>query len=249
MEPARNRLGRTLGLGVATIAVFNTVSSLSKPVHEPHATVGQALLWMALLLTHAALYFFGGDLRARFGVARYVGVQAAVLFTIGLSGMFQPAVAALYFGLTIETVLLAGDTWGSAPISIGATLLFAINAVIAWDLYQGATMGLLLALTGFIVHAAAGLLRRREGGAPASPPTPPAPPAQPSANGDNHTLTARELEVLRAVTAGARSSQIASDLKIAERTVKAHLASIYQKLGVDSRAAAVAVALQRGLVS
>ena len=245
MESARNRLGQTLGLGVATIAVFNTVSSLSKPVHEPHATVGQALLWLALLLTHAAIYFSGARIRARFGVSRYVGVQAAVLFSIGLSGMFQPAVAALYFGLTIETVLLAGEQWGSAPISIGATLLFAINAVIAWDLYQGATMGLLLALTGFIAHAAAGLLRRRESGTPAQP----APaPALSTTNG-NHTLTARELEVLRAVAGGARSSQIASDLRIAERTVKAHLASIYQKLGVDSRAAAVAAALQRGLVS
>jgi len=246
MESARNRLGRTLGLGVATIAVLNTVSSLSKPVHEPHASTGQALLWLALLLAHATMYFIGADFRARFGLRRYVGMQAALLFTIGLSGMFQPAVAALYFGLTIETVLLAGETWGSAPISIGATLLFAINAMIAWDLYQGATMGLLLALTGFVAHAVAGLVRRRDAAAPASPP---AIPAHQAANGDNHALTARELEVLRAVTAGARSSQIASDLKIAERTVKAHLASIYQKLGVDSRAAAVAVAMQRGLVS
>lgn len=35
---------------------------------------------------------------------------------------------------------------------------------------------------------------------------------------------------------------------ITERTVKAHLASIYQKFNVDSRAAAVAVAAQKGLL-
>jgi len=33
-----------------------------------------------------------------------------------------------------------------------------------------------------------------------------------------------------------------------ERTVKAHLASIYSKLGVDSRAAAIAIAAQRGML-
>ena len=38
-------------------------------------------------------------------------------------------------------------------------------------------------------------------------------------------------------------------LGIAERTVKAHLDSIYHKLGVDSRAAAVATAIERGLLA
>lgn len=61
-------------------------------------------------------------------------------------------------------------------------------------------------------------------------------------------LTERELEVLHEVAAGARSKEIALRLHITERTVKAHLASIYNKLGVDSRAAAIAVAAQRGLL-
>jgi NarL family two-component system response regulator YdfI len=43
--------------------------------------------------------------------------------------------------------------------------------------------------------------------------------------------------------------KITYKLGITERTVKAHLASIYQKLNVDSRAAAVAVAAQKGLLS
>lgn len=59
-------------------------------------------------------------------------------------------------------------------------------------------------------------------------------------------LTDRELEVLHEVAGGARSKEIALRLNITERTVKAHLASIYNKLGVDSRAAAIAVAAQRG---
>ncbi len=61
-------------------------------------------------------------------------------------------------------------------------------------------------------------------------------------------LTDRELEVLAAVARGERSKEIASQLGISERTVKAHLASIYTKLGVDSRAAAIAVAAQMGLL-
>jgi NarL family two-component system response regulator YdfI len=61
-------------------------------------------------------------------------------------------------------------------------------------------------------------------------------------------LTDRELEVLISVARGERSKEIAVQLGISERTVKAHLASIYNKLGVDSRAAAIAVAAQRGLL-
>jgi NarL family two-component system response regulator YdfI len=61
-------------------------------------------------------------------------------------------------------------------------------------------------------------------------------------------LTEREQEVLAAVARGERSKEIAVQLQISERTVKAHLASIYNKLGVDSRAAAIALAAQRGLL-
>jgi NarL family two-component system response regulator YdfI len=61
-------------------------------------------------------------------------------------------------------------------------------------------------------------------------------------------LTDREREVLKAVARGERSKEIAARLGITERTIKAHLASIYNKLGVDSRAAAIAVASQRGLL-
>jgi len=61
-------------------------------------------------------------------------------------------------------------------------------------------------------------------------------------------LTERELQVLRGVAQGERSKEIAFRLGITERTVKAHLASIYNRLGVDSRAAAIAVAAQRGIL-
>ena len=62
------------------------------------------------------------------------------------------------------------------------------------------------------------------------------------------TLTERELEVLQSASRGERNKEIAYKLGITERTVKAHLSSIYQKFGVDLRAAAVAVAAQKGLL-
>jgi NarL family two-component system response regulator YdfI len=61
-------------------------------------------------------------------------------------------------------------------------------------------------------------------------------------------LTGREQEVLQAVARGERSKEIAVRLHITERTVKAHLDSIYNKLGVDSRAAAVQEAHRRGIL-
>jgi two-component system, NarL family, response regulator YdfI len=61
-------------------------------------------------------------------------------------------------------------------------------------------------------------------------------------------LTERECEVLAGVARGERSKEIAARLGISLRTVGAHLTSIYTKLNVDSRASAVAVALERGLL-
>ncbi|MBP7688575.1 MAG: response regulator transcription factor [Thermoflexales bacterium] len=71
-------------------------------------------------------------------------------------------------------------------------------------------------------------------------------PAKPA---EDLTLTDREREVLIGVARGERSKEVAARLGITERTVKAHLASIYNKFGVDSRAAAIAIASQRGLIS
>ena len=77
--------------------------------------------------------------------------------------------------------------------------------------------------------------------------TQPAAPAA-AASASRLDLSERELEVLVEAGRGERSKEIALHLGISERTVKAHLASIYNKLGVDSRAAASAVAAQHGLL-
>ena len=61
-------------------------------------------------------------------------------------------------------------------------------------------------------------------------------------------LTERERAILIAVARGERSKEIAQHVGVSERTVKAHLTNIYTKLNVDSRASAVAIALERGLL-
>jgi non-specific serine/threonine protein kinase len=68
------------------------------------------------------------------------------------------------------------------------------------------------------------------------------------ADGSAGPLTARELEVLRLVAQGLSSKLIARQLSIAYGTVNYHLATIFNKLAVDTRAQAVAVATQRGLL-
>jgi len=62
-------------------------------------------------------------------------------------------------------------------------------------------------------------------------------------------LSARELEVLELVAAGNTNREAAARLFISEATVKTHLLHIYEKLGVSDRAAAVAEAFNRGLLT
>jgi ATP/maltotriose-dependent transcriptional regulator MalT len=61
-------------------------------------------------------------------------------------------------------------------------------------------------------------------------------------------LSAREVEVLRLLTTGATNRGIAEQLVLSERTVDRHVSNIYAKLGVSSRAAATAYALEHQLV-
>ncbi|MGY3127057.1 DNA-binding NarL/FixJ family response regulator [Agrococcus sp. UYP33] len=61
-------------------------------------------------------------------------------------------------------------------------------------------------------------------------------------------LSAREQQVLALMKRGATNAAIGRQLFIGEATVKTHLQSIFAKLGVRDRTAAVAVAIERGLV-
>jgi DNA-binding NarL/FixJ family response regulator len=62
-------------------------------------------------------------------------------------------------------------------------------------------------------------------------------------------LTDREHEVLRLMARGATNAEIADVLHIAEATVKTHVGSIFGKLGVRDRAAAIVFAYDHGVVT
>lgn len=81
---------------------------------------------------------------------------------------------------------------------------------------------------------------RETASATAGNPSPPNPSPNP--------LTEREREVLRLVAQGLSSKLIARQLSIAPGTVNYHLSTAFNKLGVDTRAQAVAVATQHGLL-
>jgi DNA-binding NarL/FixJ family response regulator len=62
-------------------------------------------------------------------------------------------------------------------------------------------------------------------------------------------LSQREFEVLELVAAGTTNREAAARLFVSEATIKTHLLHIYAKLGVGDRAAAVAEAFNRGLLT
>jgi DNA-binding NarL/FixJ family response regulator len=64
-----------------------------------------------------------------------------------------------------------------------------------------------------------------------------------------NALSGRELEILVMVARGATNKKVAAELFISQATVKTHLLHIFEKLGVNDRAAAVAAGYERGLLN
>lgn len=63
-----------------------------------------------------------------------------------------------------------------------------------------------------------------------------------------HTLTPREIDIVRMVAQGLRNRAIGERLSISEGTVKVHLHNIYEKFGVDGRLELLLAAQQKGLI-
>ena len=61
-------------------------------------------------------------------------------------------------------------------------------------------------------------------------------------------LTEREMQVLKLLASGVRNRKIAEKLTISEKTVARHVSNIFNKLDLNSRAAATAYAYRQGLV-
>jgi two-component system, NarL family, nitrate/nitrite response regulator NarL len=65
---------------------------------------------------------------------------------------------------------------------------------------------------------------------------------------DVTALSERERQVLEMIAEGLLAPEIGRRLYLSPATVKSHLQSLYDKLGVSDRAAAVAEAMRRGLL-
>jgi non-specific serine/threonine protein kinase len=138
-----------------------------------------------------------------------------------------------------------GPRWGraaararrDADIAAARAALPGAEAARIWDRAEGQDTSL---------DEAVSLARREVAGAPESPPAGAA-PGGPDRTALPRGLTNREAEVLRHVAAGETDRQIAAALLVTEATVGRHLANIYAKLGVASRAAATAFALRAGI--
>jgi DNA-binding NarL/FixJ family response regulator len=72
---------------------------------------------------------------------------------------------------------------------------------------------------------------------------------RPSTRENRFGLTAREMEVLTCLAKGSSNNTIAQELSLSARTVEHHIASILQKMGVQSRNEAVAKALKENLLA
>lgn len=143
------------------------------------------------------------------------------------------------------------EVWpeGIGVVAVGSPAWAEVLAELApcgWAaLPLDATPGELLA---GVLGAAAGLAVLPPALVPA-----PAPPAgeegeSPLPTGDV-TLTPRERDVLALLAEGLSNKRAARELGVTESTVKFHVQAVYSKLGVQSRAAAVARGIQLGLVS
>jgi PAS domain S-box-containing protein len=73
------------------------------------------------------------------------------------------------------------------------------------------------------------------------------PVSSPSRDAELEDLTGREREVLGLICQGRNDAEIGDVLKLSRNTVRNHLASLYRKLGVNRRAAAIVWARERGI--
>jgi predicted ATPase/DNA-binding CsgD family transcriptional regulator len=115
----------------------------------------------------------------------------------------------------------------------------------AWTEGQSATIEQLVAWANELHRAAA------SGGKPTPTSAAPAPPPLPAASrfpGAPSILSPRELEVLRLMAEGLSSREIGERLFISPRTATTHVANIFSKLDVDSRASAVTAGFRLGLI-
>jgi predicted ATPase/DNA-binding CsgD family transcriptional regulator len=159
-------------------------------------------------------------------------------------------------GASLATVLWAAQLWGAAEASrerMGAPLPPVERAtykerVAAARNSIGKRIFSAYWAQGRTMTPAQALVAQGKAATPSQISTEPALISTRSRAANLAGLTAREVEVLHWVALGLTDAQVAEQLVISPRTVTSHLSSIYNKLGVSSRAAATRFAMEHQLV-
>jgi two-component system, NarL family, nitrate/nitrite response regulator NarL len=133
---------------------------------------------------------------------------------------------------------------------LGVRMILLTGAVGETDIYEGTRLGVSTVVSQEIAprqlrsHLRTVVTERRA--------TEPNGESGKRGSGDGTTtspgLTARELDIARAIASGLRNRAIAEKLRVTEGTVKVHLHNIYRKLGLDSRLALMIYTKEHGLV-
>jgi DNA-binding NarL/FixJ family response regulator len=191
---------------------------------------------------HVAAEASGGEAGVRLVAELHPDVVLMDLSMPGISGVEATrAITAAGHATRVVVLTLSDDD---------ATMLEALLAGAAGYVLKEATLEQIVAA---VRAAAAGdavipprvapeLLRRLRAAEPQRA-------AEAAAADDALELSERELEVLRLIVDGRDNAAIAAELFISPNTVKSHVASIFAKLGVESRLQAAVQAMRRGLVA
>jgi DNA-binding NarL/FixJ family response regulator len=193
-----------------------------------------SLWWLVLLFGLAApvaLLAVGHRLSANDAVGGTRRAEREVLVALREHGELTPAAAAMLTSLTAAEAAKALEKLArEGHLEAGARA-----GAISYALRQGDRRSVSGARPEALVEPPG---KAPEGAAS------PARPVEPLAD----PLSARELAVLRLLAAGRTNKEIAGELFVAEGTVKAHVAGVYRKLGVHSRAEAVSKAADQNLL-
>jgi predicted ATPase/DNA-binding CsgD family transcriptional regulator len=177
--------------------------------------------------------------RCREGASAPCLVHAVADASIVAMARGEPDVAARLFGAAETACLAFGYRFHRPVRATYERAMVAAQAALGETAFTAAlAAGRALSLDEGLAEASA-LLARPHGTATLESTDEP---------GTHSGLTLREREVLRLVAEGRSDKEIAAALSISPRTVGRHLENLRAKLGVDSRAAAAALAVRRGLV-
>ena len=208
------------------------------------------VLSSVVLLAHATLY--GGSTAAilKFGSQPFIGVQAATLFAFGTFAPRLGLALALYAVFMVYALRRLGHRVTPWLIIPGTALLFGLNVALVSGGTRGLWIAIALVIAGIYGQSLFGVPMRDNHRAQIikDHTTATRSRLRVKSGTPGHSLSEQEIGIIRLVAIGTPERDIAVKLGITERAVLAHLASVYGKLGVETRAGAMTLAVQRGIV-